>query len=94
MWYKTRDEEEEKEEATPLSTPSPHASHLVYQFAARDPGFSNASKSFFFELSLLCHHYHPTVAKFASLLLNNQPVQCGGDPLVDFSNKAFLDKFA
>ena len=91
---KEGEEEEEKEEATPLSTPSPHPSHLVYQFAARDPGFSNASKSFFFELSLLCHHYHPTVAKFASLLLNNQPVQCGGDPLVDFSNKAFLDKFA
>ena len=67
---------------------------LVYQFAARDPGFSNASKTLFFELSLLTHHYHPTVAKFASLLLSGQPVQCSGDPLQDFSNKAFLDKFA
>ena len=86
--------EEAKDDKTPLSPISTTVSSLVYQFASRDPGFSNANQTLFFELSLLAQHYHPTVAKFASLLLSGQAVHCSGDPLQDFSNKAFLDKFA
>jgi ribosome biogenesis protein MAK21 len=42
------------------------------------------------ELTLLQHHYHPTVSKFATF----DTIDYSGDPLVDFSVPTFLDKFA
>lgn len=98
------EEEEEKENSDhesdaeqPVQSAAAASSSLpsvVYDIHARDPVFSNADRTFLFELSLLAHHYHPTVAHFANQLLDGSRVFCSGDPLIDFSNKAFLDKFA
>ena len=98
------EEEEEKENSDhesdaeqpvqPAAAASSSLPSVVYDIHARDPVFSNADRTFLFELSLLAHHYHPTVAHFANQLLDGSRVFCSGDPLIDFSNKAFLDKFA
>lgn len=40
-------------------------------------------------------HFHPSVCHFADSLMGPEhAVAYAGDPLVDFSNKAFLDRFA
>lgn len=40
-------------------------------------------------------HFHPSVCHFADSLMGPEHVVAyAGDPLVDFSNKAFLDRFA
>ena len=98
------EEEEEKENSDhesdaeqpvqPAAAASSSLPSVVYDIHARDPVFSNADRTFLFELSLLAHHYHPTVAHFANQLLDGSRVFCSGDPLIDFSNKAFLDRFA
>ena len=79
---------EEKKEETPTQPA------VRYNLSARDPAFSGADKTLFFELTLLTRHYHPTVAAFARRLLAGETIACASDPLADFSNKAFLDKFA
>ena len=43
------------------------------------------------ELSLVAHHFHPSVAKFASTI---GEIEYSGDPLKDFGLAPFLDKFA
>lgn len=43
------------------------------------------------ELSLIAHHYHPSVAKFAGTV---GEIDYAGDPLRDFGLAPFLDKFA
>ena len=43
------------------------------------------------ELSLLSHHFHPSVSKFAT---SREEINYAGDPLKDFSLAPFLDKFA
>lgn len=43
------------------------------------------------ELALASHHYHPSVAKFASTVGD---ITYSGNPLQDFSLTPFLDKFA
>jgi ribosome biogenesis protein MAK21 len=43
------------------------------------------------EISLLAHHFHPSVAKFAGSMGS---IDYAGDPLKDFSLAPFLDKFA
>jgi ribosome biogenesis protein MAK21 len=43
------------------------------------------------ELALLAHHFHPTVAKFAGSI---GEIEYAGDPLKDFGLAPFLDKFA
>ena len=99
-----KEEEEKKENSDhesdaeqpvqPAAAASSSLPSVVYDIHARDPVFSNADRTFLFELSLLAHHYHPTVAHFANQLLDGSRVFCSGDPLIDFSNKAFLDRFA
>ena len=81
------EEQAEKEEKEQLPT-------TKYNITARDPKYSGAVDTLYFELTLLRNHYHPTVAKFAQTILRGEYVVCKGDPLTDFSNKAFLDKFA
>ena len=44
------------------------------------------------ELSLLAHHFHPSVTKFTADSDGN--IAFKGDPLKDFALSAFLDKFA
>lgn len=43
------------------------------------------------ELSLVAHHFHPSVAKFAGSV---GEIEYAGDPLKDFGLAPFLDKFA
>ena len=97
-----KEQEEEQSEPEPEPEPEPKptpesTSSLLpvhYSLYARDPAFSHAEDTLFFELSLLEHHYHPTVVKYAQILLQGGAIICDGDPLTDFSNKTFLDKFA
>jgi len=44
------------------------------------------------EVSLLAHHFHPSVSKFAPGI--DGDIQYKGDPLKDFALAPFLDKFA
>jgi len=43
------------------------------------------------EISLLAHHFHPSVSKFVNDI---GKIEYGGDPLQDFGLAPFLDKFA
>ena len=43
------------------------------------------------ELSMISHHFHPSVAKFSDTIGN---IEFSGDPLKDFALVPFLDKFA
>lgn len=45
------------------------------------------------EASLLLHHYHPSVSKFANDFKDGA-IEYGGDPLRDFALIQFLDRFA
>lgn len=64
-----------------------------YDRTARNPLFAHAELSVASELLPLSRHYHPSVAIFASNLLNGVPVCYDGDPLVDFTPMRFLDRF-
>ena len=52
-----------------------------------------AEGSRLWELSLICTHYHPSVAQFARALSCGEPIVYDGDPLRDFGLMPFLDKF-
>jgi ribosome biogenesis protein MAK21 len=45
----------------------------------------------FWELSMISHHFHPSVAKFSDTM---GEIEFSGDPLKDFALGPFLDKFA
>jgi ribosome biogenesis protein MAK21 len=51
-----------------------------------------ASTKDLWELSLLAHHYHPSVSKFTAGC--DGEISYKGDPLKDFALQPFLDKFA
>lgn len=60
----------------------------------RDPQYAGAEHSCLWELVSLCNHFHPSIAKFAkSLCVDLKNIEYGSDPLKDFSEIAFLDKF-
>eukprot|EP01114_Cavostelium_apophysatum_P016234 TRINITY_DN4568_c0_g1_i2.p1 TRINITY_DN4568_c0_g1~~TRINITY_DN4568_c0_g1_i2.p1 ORF type:complete len:811 (+),score=275.66 TRINITY_DN4568_c0_g1_i2:101-2533(+) len=65
----------------------------AYDPFKRDPLFANADKSSLWELNVLVHHYHPSVVMFAENLLRHELVAYKGNPLEDFSQKSFLDRF-
>lgn len=66
-----------------------------YNPQKRDPQHAGADRSSLWEMSSLCAHYHPSVAKFANSMCGNfTSVQYSGDPLRDFSLIAFLDRFS
>ena len=52
---------------------------------------SEARRASSWELSLVAHHFHPSVAKFGATVGD---ISYNGDPLHDFSLAPFLDKFA
>ena len=79
----TRKEEEE------LRWPSNDS----YDMRKREPQYSNAEKSCFWELLPLASHAHPSVAAMARTLLAGANVSYDGDPLRDLTLHAFLDKF-
>uniref|UniRef100_A0A0R3RYD1 CBF domain-containing protein n=1 Tax=Elaeophora elaphi TaxID=1147741 RepID=A0A0R3RYD1_9BILA len=65
----------------------------TYDPVVRNPLFSRADKSVAAELTLLSKHYHPSVGVFASNLLNGISIRYDGDPLLDFTQMRFLDRF-
>lgn len=66
----------------------------IYDPSKRDPKFARAERSSLWEAVTLTAHYHPSIAKFAkSICVDMGKVKYGGDPLDDFSDIAFLDKF-
>ena len=71
-------------------------SEVLFDPTKREPraAFSGKvalSKSLW-EVSLLAHHFHPSVAKFTAN--SNGGIVYAGDPLKDFALAPFLDKFA
>ena len=65
----------------------------VYDATKRDPAFACADMSCLWELSVLRKHFHPSVQAFADTLYQGKPIKYSGDPLNDFTNSAFLDRF-
>lgn len=79
-----------------LNTDITSAVEAIFDPTKREPraAFSDKvtlSKSLW-ELSLLSHHFHPSVAKFTAN--SNGNISYTGDPLKDFALTPFLDKFA
>lgn len=65
-----------------------------YDMSKRDPQYAGAERSCLWELVTLSSHYHPSVSTFASTMCGSfKSIQYGGDPLKDFSEISFLDKF-
>jgi len=64
----------------------------TYDPNARDPLYSHAETSGWWELVSLSKHFHPSVSKWAHAVLANESIEYSGDPLVDFGLQAFLDR--
>lgn len=64
----------------------------LYDPMARDPLYAHAEVSGWWELINLSKHFHPSVSKWATMILNDEKIEYSGDPLVDFGLQAFLDR--
>ncbi|WCJ33430.1 CCAAT-binding factor [Euphorbia peplus] len=58
----------------------------------REPSYSNADRSSWWELHALASHVHPSVATMAGTILSGAHIVYNGNPLNDLSLTAFLDK--
>jgi ribosome biogenesis protein MAK21 len=70
---------------------------LRYDAEKRDPTHAKAETTSLWELSMLERHYHPSVRSFATSLMNESTgnkIVYTGDPLLDFSTSAFLERFS
>lgn len=70
----------------------------MYDPFKRDPLYTHADKTCLWELVCLLNHYHPTVKKYAEMLINNiqnsnNILEYKGNPLLDFNLANFLDRF-
>ena len=65
----------------------------VYDPFHRSPEYAHARSSCVWELLLFLNHFHPSVRKFATDVMHGTPIQYAGDPLRDFTNANFLDRF-
>lgn len=68
-----------------------------YDPLKREPLFANADRTLVYEILPLANHFHPTVKKYATTLLNNIKEQGStldyqGNPLLDFSLANMLDR--
>lgn len=106
--YGEIDEADENEDVIPLTQHELKTAVLSnYDSRKRDPSFAGtlssqfcysnislgAEKEGLWELTQLQFHYHPSVAKWASSLLNNEAIVYNGDPLRDFKLTLFFDRF-
>ncbi|KAL3875114.1 hypothetical protein ACJMK2_038048 [Sinanodonta woodiana] len=64
-----------------------------YDPCHRNPQYCHAENECMWELKKLSQHFHPSVALFASQLLQGESIKYDGDPLQDFSLIRFLDRF-
>jgi ribosome biogenesis protein MAK21 len=65
----------------------------VYDPLKQSPRLALAESSCLWELSTLVEHYHPTVVIFAQTLLKQEHIEGEADPLNDYTNSRFLEKF-
>lgn len=72
----------------------PGGSGPSYNPLTPNPLKCHADLSCAWELTALREHHHPSVAQFAKQLLELTPIRYDGDPLLDFSLAAFLDRLA
>lgn len=73
------------------------ASHQLGNFEAskREPAFAASGTPALWEASLLKHHFHPSVKSFSSSMMESpHMITFAGDPTVEFSLTAFLNRFA
>ena len=73
------------------------ASHQLGNFegSKREPAFAVTNTPALWEASLLRNHFHPSVQSFsASMLEEPHLITFAGDPTVEFSLNAFLNRFA
>ena len=66
----------------------------MYNPLKENPLRANADNSCAWELLMLVQHSHPSVAIFARQILKLEPIKYDGDPLLDFSLGAFIDRYA
>eukprot|EP00178_Gracilaria_changii_P005133 TRINITY_DN1830_c0_g1_i1.p1 TRINITY_DN1830_c0_g1~~TRINITY_DN1830_c0_g1_i1.p1 ORF type:complete len:919 (+),score=133.02 TRINITY_DN1830_c0_g1_i1:174-2930(+) len=67
----------------------------AYNPQKRDPRFAGAENSCLWEMLGLSSHFHPSVSMFATSICEKlKAIQYPGDPLKDFADIAFLDKFS
>uniref|UniRef100_UPI00398E8781 CCAAT/enhancer-binding protein zeta n=1 Tax=Pristiophorus japonicus TaxID=55135 RepID=UPI00398E8781 len=59
----------------------------------RNPLSCGADRTGLWELQKLSEHFHPSVALFATAILQGNQIQYSGDPLQDFTLMRFLDRF-
>lgn len=64
-----------------------------YDPTHRNPMYCGSEFSPVWELHTLKKHFHPTVLLFANRILANEPLNYTGDPLQDFTQMRFLNKF-
>lgn len=90
-------EDTEHNDAADAPSPSPSSVLLFsacgYDPRKREPQFCKAETSRAWEGLALAAHWHPSVVKFATVLLQGGHIVYNGDPLVDFSQSAFLERF-
>ena len=64
-----------------------------YDPYGRNPKFCGGAYAKLWPLLSLTNHRHPTVCIFARKLLNGEDIEYKGNPVEDFTNMKFLDKF-
>ncbi|XP_069787062.1 CCAAT/enhancer-binding protein zeta [Narcine bancroftii] len=65
----------------------------TYDPLHRNPLSCGADQDGLWELKKLSEHFHPSVALFATTILQGSHIQYSGDPLQDFTSMRFLDRF-
>mmetsp|Transcript_3118 Transcript_3118/g.3515 ORF Transcript_3118/g.3515 Transcript_3118/m.3515 type:complete len:1005 (+) Transcript_3118:54-3068(+) len=86
-------QEQQKDTITPAVDPGTDSQD--YDPMKRDPLHARAITAFAWEIEALSRHYHPSVRNFVEMMVKSKTckIEYNGDPLRDFSNSAFLDKF-
>ncbi|RLU23960.1 hypothetical protein DMN91_004168 [Ooceraea biroi] len=64
-----------------------------YDPFGRNPLYAGAIKEVNIELAALAKHFHPSVALFASQIIQGKPIEYTGDPLEDLALIRFLDRY-
>jgi ribosome biogenesis protein MAK21 len=78
---------------TKMANSDKESEKLGYDPRKRDPKYAHADTTCLWDIMLLSNHFHPSVVKFAVTILQGEFISYGGDPLTDFTNNAFLDRF-
>ena len=78
----TQETQEAQRDINTTTTNNNNMSNLLcigeYDSGKREPIYSNADKTAYWEIIALTKHYHPTVAIWANKLLNSQPIEYNG----------------